>query len=530
MSTPSEPEAARARVDEMLSSGDPWALMDAMADTWSEALAEAADARFATGTAEQRKRLVWLLGRVREPEAAAVLSGWLPGTDGDEAGTILAAMNARKRPVPSHEIRRLLASAPEAAVVAAGLSGDTSLAGEVEARLKEPRLSRHAALALALLGRRESAEAIAARMTTADVLDVAGFAVALEVMHNTRVVPILRGLLDAPGTRGKWEIHHALCRLCDREPLVPLDGGDDAMAAAWRTLDLDAPRAPQLTVESVADDARAASFTLHDGAGAVRIDYLPPTPGSTWPRWSLGLYVGEQPLYHVGSRCGTCETTLHLLGLTTERVAARADHVRRTVADVPRLDPGLFSALAPYLALLRTGHYQVHLCDLDLEPVETPEASWFTRRHRHRTSDETPEPEGPAEWDIAWPGIVHFQTRRGPCGTTPTYGVVLPSQPLANLDEATIAYHAARIALGERPTALVVGWVEDKHVRAEFPERFLNMLVLDGHHKLAAYARSETPARCLVLCRLEDSWGPPGDRGKVMREAVDDLVAAQPSS
>ncbi|WP_093899473.1 hypothetical protein [Streptomyces sp. Ncost-T10-10d] len=42
---------------------------------------------------------------------------------------------------------------------------------------------------------------------------------------------------------------------------------------------------------------------------------------------------------------------------------------------------------------------------------------------------------------------------------------------------------------------------------AEFPERFLVAAVLDGHHKLAAYAVAGVPAGVLLLSRAEDNWG-----------------------
>lgn len=498
--------------------------MDELAEAWSAELAEAADARFDNGSTEDRKRLVWLLGRVRVPAAGDVLRRWLARTSGNEAGSVLVAMNGRRWTAPSGEIRRLLDEAPEAAVVAAGLSGDVALAPLLEARLGAPDLGRHAALALALLGQTKLAPAIAARIEGASGMDAAGFAAALETMQNTSVVPMLRAVLDAPSNNARWDVHHALCRLSGREPLVALEGGDEALATAWRAFRIDGPLHPVLALDDV--DACSASFTLDDGGGAVRIDYEPPTPGSVWPRWGLALYVGEHALYALGSHCGTCETTLRLLLESPERVATVGDQVRSALANVAGLDRELFAALRPYLVLLRTGHYRAYLRDFDLELVEKAEDSWFTRRHYHRESDDTTEAAGPSEHDVEWPGVAHFQTRRGPCGERPTYGVVVPSMPLAGLDRGAVATHAERIADGRRPTALLLGWVEDKEVAAEFPERFANMFVLDGHHKLAAYAQRGVPARCLVLCRLEDSWGPPDDREAYLREAMRDLASS----
>jgi hypothetical protein len=50
--------------------------------------------------------------------------------------------------------------------------------------------------------------------------------------------------------------------------------------------------------------------------------------------------------------------------------------------------------------------------------------------------------------------------------------------------------------------------------------------VLDGHHKLAAYAHASVPARCVLVTRIEDTWGPPDDRARPLRESLARLGAA----
>jgi hypothetical protein len=61
---------------------------------------------------------------------------------------------------------------------------------------------------------------------------------------------------------------------------------------------------------------------------------------------------------------------------------------------------------------------------------------------------------------------------------------------------------------GSSPT----GWVEDRYVEVEYPERFLVGMVLDGHHKLLAYSTERQPARTLLISRVDDSWGPSNNR------------------
>jgi len=99
---------------------------------------------------------------------------------------------------------------------------------------------------------------------------------------------------------------------------------------------------------------------------------------------------------------------------------------------------------------------------------------------------------------------------------------------LATLSADTIDAHATAIAAGARPAALLMTWVEQKEIGGEFPERFLINVILDGHHKLAAYSRLGQPARVLALCRVEDSWGPPEDPARWLRDAFATLHAATP--
>jgi hypothetical protein len=60
----------------------------------------------------------------------------------------------------------------------------------------------------------------------------------------------------------------------------------------------------------------------------------------------------------------------------------------------------------------------------------------------------------------------------------------------------------------------------------EYLERFLVSVVLDGHHKLTAYAEMGVPARAVLVARLEDCWGPPGERDRHLNEVVTPLLSA----
>src|SRR5262245_11187682 len=133
----------------------------------------------------------------------------------------------------------------------------------------------------------------------------------------------------------------------------------------------------------------------------------------------------------------------------------------------------------------------------------------------------------PTGWDSVtdapWPGINHFQLRAPVAGPEPTFGTVLPTHPESTLVHATTREHARAIQAGGRPAALLLSWAERRVIRGEHPERFLVSIVLDGHHKLHAHPQQGVPARALLLCRVEASWGPPQERSRWLQEMTEPL-------
>ncbi|KAB1144743.1 hypothetical protein F7R91_21145 [Streptomyces luteolifulvus] len=406
---------------------------------------------------------------------------------------------------------------------AMGLSGDREFSPLLGRLLDDQDLRGRAALALARLGDRRWSVPIAERLTEVGALQHAAFTVALELMGDRAAVPgLLRWLHEGRGSAG--DVHHALVRLTGRDPLIPLWSTGEEFAGharrIWADLALDATVPPRIADLRV-DSSTRVRFTLDEGRGRIRIDYAPPPAGSAWPRWDKALFVGGQPLYRISSDCGTCETTMRSLGWPPAVHAVLADQVRAYVSHVDQLGAELFEALGPLLLELQTGHYQVLLVDLPLERVSTAERSWWVRRWEQREDE---DPWGEPDVTV-WPGTDHFQLRERIAGTMPTYGVVLPSQRLATADTGVVARWKKEIDSGGRPAALALAWVEDRYVQAEHEERFLVATVLDGHHKLLAYAEAGVPARVVVLARLEDNWTPGATWGAGLEEVVARLPA-----
>ncbi|MFJ7252864.1 hypothetical protein ACIQWV_09810 [Streptomyces sp. NPDC098085] len=512
-----------ARLDAVLAADDIWSALFALTEEAPADLPAAVEARYGQASKDERRHLAWLL-RCAGERGDPVLLRLLGVSGGDGAEDLLRTAVQRQLRIPAAELHRLAEElgAVEALVDAMGLSRDPGFAPFLGALLKNKTLGGRAALALGRLGAREWTVPIARRLPALTGLDHGAFVVALELLDDPAAIPhLLRELEEKRAPAG--DVHHALVALTGQDPLLPLappNGNySEFLHRVWSERRLDDRldhrldhrlddrldhRYPPSMGPVTPCSPRRARFALDDGRGRIRIDYDPPTPGSFWPRWDKSLRIDGQSVYRVGSDCGTCETTMHLLGWPPQAAREGADRLRTALADVDDLGAGVLDAAAPLIGELPSGHYRAHLADLAVERVTDPAASWWARRHELRVDA---EPYGEDAFGD-WPGTDHFQLRDRIPGETPTYGVLLPSQPLDALDAETVARYTSAIAAGRRPAALALAWVEDVCVEAEHDERFLVTAILDGHHKLAAYAASGVPARVLLLSRAEDNGGP----------------------
>ncbi len=476
-------------IEELLSSSQPWSIIDQLSKAWSDELARECEARFEFAGDEGRPRLLWLLDRANTASAHEALLRLLRGAYDEDASRILGALIKARVGIPADQFPRLFKIHAQKAVAAAGFSEDEVLVPKLAELLTDPELRRHAALALANLGRKEFAAEIASRIGEVQGVDVTGFAAALEIMNEPAVVPQMIEHLANPNVLEKWDIQHALWRLTGREPFVDLHAQPDESAKAvsdfWQTFSPGVFARPRIERLEVDDASRSASFDLVDGAGTLRIDYAPPQPGSDVFRGDKWLYAGATPLYDVGpdSVCGTCETILRLIGWAPENASHEAAEIRSTVSDLSQVDAGVLDALGSYVLSMRTGHYVAQLVDRIVERVTEPEQSMLT----------------------AWPGTDHFQASKAPTSEGPTSNIVLPTASLSALNPDTIERHVAAIASGAHPTALVMTWLEQRNLGDEVTETFAVSVILDGHHKLAAYAKMGKPARILSFARLEHS-------------------------
>ncbi len=510
-----------ARLDKALRARNRDSATAALVEEAGAALAPALRDRYRADP-RSREELRHVL-RAADGWADDVVGDLLSDAVGGEASGLLQLAAHRRAAVAPQVLARLLDDprASRAAVVAAGSSGHRELAPAVAEHLGSDHGGLAAAAAYALAGLRATGSTAAILDRAVRAQHPAKFLSALTLMDDPAAVEPLLKWLPKVRDADVRDVHDALSRLTGREPAIPENGRQPAAAIrrVWAGFDPAAPPSPRVDGPEPLPDGTARA-TVDFGAGLVRIDHDPPEPGEDWVRWGLSLFVGRRQVYRVGSGCGTCEAYLHLVGWPVDRAAALADDARAHLRDVPGLTDGLLAAVRPVLAGLRSGEYRLLLADLPLERVEPGPDTWFTRRHALREWYDPDLREPPDESGLGLPGTAHFQVPERLPGHDCAFGVVVPTQPLDALAEDVVARHGEAIAAGARPTAVLFAWVDDREVACEHPERFLHSVVLDGHHRLTAYARAGVPARVLVVSRMADNWGPPEDRARLLLELL----------
>ncbi|MFI8392846.1 HEAT repeat domain-containing protein [Streptomyces sp. NPDC085540] len=528
------------RLRAALCADDPWTALYALHSPNTDRpgpLAEAVEELYRSDTEPKafRPYLTWLLRSLGEPGDAVLLRLLAaPGLTVDDRQDLLRTAVVRGLRLPAELLRTYAQDAPESnggnaanspapeLVDAMGLSGDPSFAPLLGALLDDSAAPRgRAALALGRLGAREWTAPIGGRLSEVTGLDHTAFTVALELMGDPAAVPHLLRWLAETSEERVHDVHHTLVRLTGRDPLLPERAYGAAYAVAVRSAWADGrtERAPAVVRDLVVESGARARFSVDEGAGRIRFAFDPPSPGSSWPRWDRCLTFDGKPLYRVGSLCDTCELGLTLLDWPDNEAARIAARMRGRLTDLDRFDTALLAEWSPVLGELETGHYRALLLDLPLERVAEPSRSWWFRGAAARAEADgddgdrpeydRPECDRPGDY---WPGVAHFQlTTPVPGGRVPfTYGAFLPSQPPEALDPAAVARHAAAVEAGERPAAVVLGWIDDRYVEALQEERWLVGAILDGHHRLAAYAAAGVPARVLLLARVGGGSGEDG--------------------
>ncbi|MEM6273910.1 MAG: hypothetical protein AAF735_01610 [Myxococcota bacterium] len=358
-------ETAREALSRLIDAADPWGVLHALGESEVEPkpLVELAMQAWEHATHEQRRRLVLLLERLDNEFADDTLVEWLSSEGFGNALDVMRAINSRRLRVPLEMVASLLGSGEPGlmrqAIAAVGVSGHKELAGQIAAFLDSEGLRMHAAIALGRLGAKDYTDELVSRLEAVSGCDYTGFVVALELMDDSSAIEGIRSALGSAPAEHAWDLSHALWKLSKRDPVVDASSDIKTKAEqirnAWKSA---FERAPSPRLEGLTTHGpRLFELVVVDGSGRIYFDYDPPTPASSWPRWDRSLYIDGEPLYRVGSHCGTCETHLALAGWQPRHAAVLAARLRRDVEDVAELSESLVDALAPLLTSLRSGRF-----------------------------------------------------------------------------------------------------------------------------------------------------------------------------
>lgn len=303
-----------------------------------------------------------------------------------------------------------------------------------------------------------------------------------------------RRLQEMIPTAPEWAVYwlnraiHTLTGHSAPRPDVDWRADADAYRAdlreAWAMLDLAAPPAPAVIWGHTS--AFRAEAVVHGGRNVFAL--APDDEGATssWPEWNYSWCYDRRRLYRVGSVCSTCEVWLSRVGWAPRHAVELAQAVRAAVADLQSLDAALLTALEPLLGALASSRYELRLIDLPLEPVTWPD-TWYAAE----ILDEAEE-GGTSRSDLDTLYHPPHSGQRHPL-------VIAPTQ--ADLDPATVEKYEHAIAAGTRPAAVAAAYIAERQAwDADEPHVSLAGFVIDGHHKLAAYANQGIAARIILIC------------------------------
>jgi hypothetical protein len=508
-------------------------LVDRLVALHDPGLASQIHSRLVAGQFRYNARpIVRLLDQLVEPDAQKALRVCLslPEFDG-----VAAAVRALRKFFRTEDIPLLVSliqstdrAVRVAAIVAAADLGSRDLAEAVAACLDSDSDEEQAAITLGHLATTRFASRIADGLAFQRDSAFSAYVAALEMLRDRSIVPKLIELLRTAEVSKVWDLTHGLWAISGVDPVSTQSGGgenclEDLRASWLRAFDRGflSSSPPAEIFQPCTLDETLATFDLSFGRALIRLDVDPPSPGATWPRWNRSLLVAGRPVYNLGSACGTCEFLLRLIRWPDEDLSATAKQLE-TASPSPLRGIGKewISTWSPLIEQLRSGHYLVGLLSVPLKRIdaEHPEHSWFYQRRRLRVPLEPKEGDsrdGDASDD--WPGTIHYQGPR--FGAHPTYTMVMPLHDVAKLDEARVREFERMIERGEHPHAVALAWVDSRAIS----ERFLNLILLNGHHRVEAFARSGLPASIIAIARVADGVGPVNNSEQYLREAFAEL-------
>jgi hypothetical protein len=179
------------------------------------------------------------------------------------------------------------------------------------------------------------------------------------------------------------------------------------------------------------------------------------------------LKINGEPLYLIGTRCGTCNAIFERVRQDNLPITPRqlSDRFQNGLEKISQEEIDTIAVLLP------KGEYRVGLLEV------TPRI--MTRENRDRTVS--------CEADYYW----LCQMREKEKGNE--YEMILPLASQASLDQERISFYKNKLADGQVPTALALSFVDGRIIRGEYHQTALAHFLLDGHHKIMAASELSKP-------------------------------------
>lgn len=222
------------------------------------------------------------------------------------------------------------------------------------------------------------------------------------------------------------------------------------------------------------------------------------TGDANWPRWNRYLTVFGKRAYYLGNSCGTCAFFFKRLKNSRKAVDVSA-LTDRLAKGVTQIDDPLLDSLSQ---LLPPAVYRIGL--LRVRPREV-----FPGSRDDYFATEQVENEANVYLDSKWgvpqyPRVTYYRPDADRDASVSTDGArffefIVPMVPGNKLDQARVGYFNDALSNSE-PTAIALSVLDIKGP-AEFGVKHwcLTHFLIDGHHKMAAAARSQRPLSLLAF-------------------------------
>lgn len=240
------------------------------------------------------------------------------------------------------------------------------------------------------------------------------------------------------------------------------------------------------------------------------------TGGEHWKIWDRFLTIDGVQAYHIGNICGTCAFFFERMegasrgievGALTARLAEGLAALDRDIVDsLAQLAPNSDYVIALLQVQPRAVRSHGNEDYFAVEQVAQVGPDYWGDEPPHDAKIDYYRVEGRSAVPLA-------NTEAGTVG----FDFIVPMVPETALNEERVRYYEAVLAEGRSPTAVSVSVLDIKGPYDGTDHWCLAHYVLDGHHKIAAAARTGREITLLAFIAV--------DRGISDRESIEAMLA-----